>query len=68
MMQHPSLWRTCRSGPTVRDPTLNFSHSEVTEMRFALPVNASELERLKKRFMKLDRYVKSIVLSLTVID
>ena len=51
--QHLSLWRTWKSGPTVRRC---ISHLVLSVSScFVCAVNANELERLKKRFMKLDR-------------
>jgi hypothetical protein len=56
-LQHHNLWRTWRSGLTVR---FNMSGCLRSSVNLPLPralhtVNARELERLKKRFMKLDR-------------
>ena len=52
--QRHSLWRTWRSGPTVRR-CISYSSSPFPHALCVCAVNASELERLKKRFMKLDR-------------
>ena len=53
--QHHSLWKTWRGGPTVRSRHAPFPAQPTDRFLVCVLVNASELERLKKRFMKLDR-------------
>ena len=55
--QHRSSWKTWRSGQTVRRWHFTLLLSVVNKHRLLMlcAVNAHELERLKKRFMKLDR-------------
>jgi hypothetical protein len=56
-VQHHNSWRTWRSGPTVRFNVSGCPRPSVNlpSPRALRAVNATELERLKKRFMKLDR-------------
>ena len=54
-VQHLSLWRTCKRSPTVTLALLYESSYSLKCRPFVHTVNADELERLKKRFMKLDR-------------
>jgi hypothetical protein len=52
LVQPLSLWRICKSARIVR---LSFLMTRLSNNADVRTVTASELERLKKRFMKLDR-------------